>query len=186
MLPSRLTGYRRNPMTQQQLRSLAVVAVCVLLVAACASGVRVETSAGAQSHRAQVRGLVVVAAGDIACAPGKVVTASSCQQAATARLAATLHPRYVLTLGDQQYEDGALGAYQGSYAQAWGRFNRISRPVPGNHDYHQGGAAGYFAYFQRVTSPPGYYAFNVGRWRIYALNSNCSDVDCGAEAAWLN
>jgi hypothetical protein len=89
-------------------------------------------------------------------------------------------------LGDQQYEDGALSDYQGSYAQTWGRFNSISRPVPGNHEYHQGGAAGYFAYFQRITSPPGYYAFNIGRWRVYALNSNCSAVDCGAEAAWLN
>jgi len=128
----------------------------------------------------------VVAVGDIACPPGDAVTATTCQQAATARLTARFHPRYVIQLGDLQYEDGSLADYQGSYAKTWGRFNRISRPVPGNHDYHNSGAQGFFRYFKRDTHPPGYYAFNAGRWRIYALNSNCSDIDCGAEAAWLN
>jgi hypothetical protein len=162
-----------------------VVAVIALLVTGCGS--RYETvSAHGGSRPPAVRGVRVVAAGDIACPSGQAVTPTRCQQAATARLAARFRPRYVIPLGDEQYENGRLSDYRGSYARTWGRFTRISRPVPGNHDYHVGGAAGYFAYFQQETSPPGYYAFNAGQWRIYALNSNCSAVDCGAEAAWLN
>lgn len=163
----------------------AVAAVIVMLLAGCGSRHDIAHAQGVDRAGA-VRGVRVVAVGDIACAPGKAVTATSCRQAATARLAARFHPSYVLPLGDQQYENGQLSGYRSSYSRTWGRFTRITRPVPGNHDYHVGGASGYFTYFQQETSPPGYYAFNAGSWRIYALNSNCSNVDCGAEAAWLD
>jgi hypothetical protein len=169
-------------------RTILVAAALVLVLAAgCSTGASPATTTAPRADpMAQVRGPLVVAAGDIACSPGETVTATACQQAATARLTARFHPRYVIPLGDQQYENGQLSDYRSSYARTWGRFTRISRPVPGNHDYHVGGAAGFFAYFRQETSSPGYYAFDVGRWRIYALNSNCSDIDCGAEAAWLN
>ena len=172
--------------TLKKMSTLSVATALLLLTAGCSAATRAETGAAARPHRPAASGVLVVAAGDIACAPGKAVTATSCQQAATARLAASFHPRYVLPLGDEQYDDGALTDFESSYARTWGQFNTISRPVPGNHDYHQSGAAGYFTYFQPETTPPGYYAVNIGRWRVYALNSNCSDIDCGAEATWLN
>jgi hypothetical protein len=55
----------------------------------------------------------------------------------------------VLTLGDNQYESGALDDYRSSYDPAWGRFKGRTYPAPGNHEYNTPGAAGYFAYFGR-------------------------------------
>jgi hypothetical protein len=44
-------------------------------------------------------GVVVVAAGDIACPPGSPPTPAGCQQRATARAVLVQHPRAVLLLG---------------------------------------------------------------------------------------
>ena len=171
-------------MTLEKILGTATVAGLLLILAALGG------AAGAGTALVQpvsaMRHVTVVAAGDIACAPGRGVAATACRQAATARLARSFRPRYVVPLGDEQYENGDLGDYRSTYARTWGRLKAISRPVPGNHDYQDRGAAGYFAYFRQETSPPGYYAFDVNRWRIYALNSNCSAVNCRAEAAWMN
>ena len=174
-------------MTPKKMFGPAVAAAALLVLATIGGGARDETVTVPRVEQlAATRPVTVVAAGDIACAPGKAVAATACQQAATARLARSFRPRYVVPLGDEQYDDGDLADYQSAYARTWGTLKAISRPVPGNHDYHDRGAAGYFAYFRHATSPPGYYAFDVNGWRIYALNSNCADVDCRAEAAWLN
>ncbi len=138
-------------------------------------------------HRSadRVQGPLVVAAGDIACAPGSRVTDKTCRQAATARLAGRLHPRYVLTLGDHQYESGGWSAFESVYQRTWGQFRGITRPAIGNHEYRTPGAVDYFRYFRNQTTAPGYYAFNVGSWRVYVLNSNCGKIDCLRERRWL-
>lgn len=133
-----------------------------------------------------VEGPLVVAVGDIACAPGRRVTANTCQQAATARLTGRLHPRYVLTLGDHQYESGGWSAFESVYQRTWGRLLAITRPAIGNHEYRTPGAVDYFRYFHNQTRAPGYYAFNVDSWRVYVLNSNCTKVDCLREQRWLD
>lgn len=125
----------------------------------------------------------IVAAGDIACPPGAPVTATTCRQADTARLAAAQSPQAVVPLGDLQYERGSLADFQGSYATSWGALKQITRPVVGNHEYKTAGAAGYYSYFGRKS--PGYYAWDAGTWRVYSLNSNCTIIDCAAETAWL-
>ena len=131
-------------------------------------------------------GPLVVTVGDIACPPGSPPTATTCQQAATARLATSYHPRRVLALGDSQYDAGALRGYQNSYAHTWGALRSITKPVPGNHEYLTRGAAGYFAYFRnQQPGAPGYYAFDLGSWRIYALNSNCDRISCARQNRWL-
>jgi hypothetical protein len=174
-------------MTPEKMFGRTVAAGALLILAALGGGARDGTAAVPRVQPVSaMRPVTVVAAGDIACAPGQAVAATACRQAATARLARSFRPRYVVPLGDEQYEGGDLADYRSAYARTWGRLKAISRPVPGNHDYQDRGAAGYFAYFRQETSPPGYYAFDVNRWRIYALNSNCSDVSCGAEAAWVN
>lgn len=131
----------------------------------------------------RVAGPTVVAVGDVACPPGRPVTATACRQEATARLAARYAPHRVLALGDLQYREGSLRQFRAVYRPSWGRLKSVTRPVPGNHEYMTPGAAGYYSYFRRQR--PGYYAFDVGGWRVYALNSNCGHVDCGREVGWL-
>jgi hypothetical protein len=91
------------------------------------------------------------------------------------------------------------------FGPTWGRFKSIMRSVPGNHEYNDpaGAAKGYFDYFDGVGNAEGpvgsrslgYYSFDVGRWHLIALNSNCNPSGggwrpggCGAGSAqeeWL-
>jgi calcineurin-like phosphoesterase family protein len=118
----------------------------------------------------------VAAAGDIACRPGLSVTSKGCHQRATSDLLAGATA--VLTLGDNQYEEGSLTEYQGSFDPSWGRFKTVMFPSAGNHEYRTPGAAGYFDYFGAAAGPRdrGYYSFNVGSWHLIAINSNCGAI----------
>jgi acid phosphatase type 7 len=110
---------------------------------------------------------VIVAAGDIACP-------DPCRsQRRTARLIGRIDPRAVLTLGDNQYEDGRLSDFMDSYRPTWGRFRRRTHPTPGNHDYHVAGADGYFSYFGRRAHrrSGGMYSVNIGNWHIVSINT---------------
>jgi hypothetical protein len=109
----------------------------------------------------------VTAAGDIAC-PDPCLA-----QRRTARLIGRIDPTAVLTLGDNQYEDGRLTDFRDSYRPTWGRFKRRTFPTPGNHDYHVAGAAGYFTYFGRRAHrrSGGTYGFDLGRWHLVSINS---------------
>lgn len=110
----------------------------------------------------------IVAAGDIACA-GVPCRA----QRGTARLIGRIDPRAVLTLGDNQYQYGALADFRSSYDPTWGRFRGRTRPTPGNHEYGTSGAGGYFTYFGKRARPwrDGTYSFDLGRWHLVAINS---------------
>lgn len=128
----------------------------------------------------------VVAVGDIACRSAIAPTDDTCRQRATARLAARWNPRAVLTLGDGQYDSGRFREYRASYARSWGALRARTYPVPGNHDYQTADATGYYRYFRnRQPGSAGYYSYRLGSWRLYALNSECTDIDCNAERRWL-
>ena len=143
---------------------------------------------------------IMVAAGDIACAPGSATTSTTCQQRNTASLIGTLDPNYVLALGDLAYPAGSQPAFDNSYGPSWGEFKSITKPVPGNHEYGTAGAAGYFGYFGWRATPlqptctsncKGYYSFSTGSWHVVALNTRCSEttdscVDFTSQAAWLD
>ena len=126
---------------------------------------------------------VLVGAGDIA-------SCSRSGDTATARLVAAI-PGTVFTAGDNAYEGGTLSEFQSCYEPTWGAFKERTRPSPGNHDYGTAGASGYFTYFgsRAGSAEEGWYAYDLGAWRIYALNSNCSAVGgCGAtsrQTSWL-
>lgn len=182
-------------MTRAMLSSLAAAALAMALAAAMAAPppprhtVATPRAATRAARPATVRsgGVVLVAAGDIACRPGLPPTPAGCQQQATARAVLAQHPRAVLLLGDNQYRDGALWKYRASYQPSWGRFIKRTYPTPGNHEYRTRGAAGYFRYFGSRAAAPvrPWYSFRLGSWHLVALNSNCGAVDCTAEAAWL-
>jgi hypothetical protein len=59
-----------------------------------------------------------------------------------------------------------------------------TRPAPGNHEFHAGGATPDFDYFGATggNSAKGYYSYDLGPWHVIAINSNCSELPggCGA------
>jgi hypothetical protein len=137
-------------------------------------------------------GVLVAAAGDIACDPtdpgfnGGNGTATVCAQRATSDLVLR-DPAIsaVLPLGDEQYGCGGLSAFQQAYDDhSWGRFLAMSRPVPGNHEYQTtggsdcgSGAAGYFGYFGAAAgNAQADTAWNAGSWHMIGLNGECAMV----------
>ena len=99
-----------------------------------------------------------------------------------ADLVASLPGKFAL-LGDAvQSKSTTLRQYERCYEPAWGRFDDRVRPVPGNHDYLESGASGYFGYFGSRAGPRplGSYTYTAGDWRVFAVNSNCGDIGgCG-------
>lgn len=138
---------------------------------------------------------VIAAAGDIVC--GSSSSGAACKQLETSNLLLTINPDVVLPLGDIQYENGALSDFNTFYHPTWGRLKSKTRPVVGNHEYLTTNASGYFDYFNGVgvqtgsagDRAKGYYAYTLGSWRLYALNSNCSQAGgCQAgspQETWL-
>jgi hypothetical protein len=173
------------------------IALRVYLGAACVVATVLGSSAGQASGATSS---IMVAAGDIACAPGSATTSTTCQQMKTAALIGTLNPKYVLPLGDLAYPAGTQPAFDHAYAPSWGQYKSITKPVPGNHEYGTAGASGYFGYFGARATPlqptctydcKGYYSFSTGSWHVVALNTRCSETtdtcaDFTAQAAWLD
>ena len=161
-----------------------IVALTASALASCGAGGGGAGGGGDSStpegRTATVR---VVAVGDIACPPGEEVTPVSCQMAATADLTESLSPDVVIALGDLQYESGAASDFDASFDRSWGRLLPLIDSVPGNHEYGTAGAADYLAETGRRR--PTWYAVDAGSWRAYLLDANCTEVDCQAEAAWL-
>jgi len=126
---------------------------------------------------------VLVGAGDIA-------DCSSDGDEATAKLLDHLDGT-VFTLGDNAYEFGSAANFRRCYDPGWGRQLDRTKPVPGNHDYMTEGAAGYFGYFGSAAGDPakGWYAYDLGAWRVYVLNSDCALIggcDSGSpQERWL-
>jgi len=116
------------------------------------------------------RRATILVAGDIASCAWK-------KDSATARLVDAL-PGIVMTAGDNAYQSGTYRQFRDCYAPTWGRFRDRTRPTPGNHDWVTPGARGYFRYFGDLAGPAGrgYYAFDAGAWRVYALTGDCSAV----------
>lgn len=164
--------------------AVATASVAPTLAAAATTGTAGPSAAASSGPSSTPAGSVtLVAAGDItSCA----VTSDS----ATAKLVESI-PGTVAALGDDAYDSGTPREFSQCYAPTWGAFLDRTRPVPGNHEYVTKGAVGYFGYFGTRAGDPktGYYAYDLGAWRLYALNSNCADIGgCGpdsAEVAWL-
>lgn len=91
-------------------------------------------------------------------------------------------PGTVLTLGDNAYESGTATEFRNCYDPTWGRHKDRTKPVPGNHEYHTPDASGYFEYFDNI---PSYYAYDLGHWRVYALNSEIRVSGISPQVAWL-
>lgn len=147
--------------------------------------------------------VTLAAAGDMVCGSATATTLP-CKYKETAIVITQMNPTAVMTLGDNQYDNGALTDFQNFYNPSWGVFKSKTHPIIGNHEGGEGGSnAGYFDYFNGVgaaTGPAGdrskgYYSFDLGSWHIIALNGNCgafsfngSNTGCTAGSAqetWL-
>ncbi len=165
------------------MRKKLVVTLWIGLVARLASGASAPAPTPAPTPKRPAEDPVLVGAGDIA----------SCDSGGDEQTAALLDTieGTVFTLGDNVYPNGTAKQFLQCYDPSWGRHKARTRPAPGNHDYRTSGAAGYFGYFGGSAGDPrtGYYAYNLGKWRVLVLNSNCRQVGgCGprsAQAKWL-
>ena len=93
----------------------------------------------------------------------------------------------VFTVGDNAYFNGSILDYSQCYDPTWGRHKTRTRPIPGNHEYIAPGAAGYFGYFGDAagTQGEGWYAYRLGAWHVFALNSETSAFPGSAQYVWL-
>ena len=125
----------------------------------------------AGSLQASPRVETVLAAGDIA----------TCDGNGDARTAAVLgrEAGTILTLGNNAYPAGSAPDFSRCFGPTWGRFDSRIRPAVGDRDYRSPDAAAFRAYFHL---PRTYYAFDLGAWRLYALDS---ERVSRAQLAWL-
>ena len=123
--------------------------------------------------------VTVAAVGDIAdCAGGS--------QMAVATTIEGIKPDAVFALGDLAYPNANIDELVDCYGPSLGRFRSITRAVPGNHEYHTPHAGAYYAYFCGSSGDAfkGWYSFDIGRWHVVALNSNCGgDLDVVSDVA---
>ena len=164
----------------------------VLVVALLAgSGVR-DSLAGvgnvAAPHWSVPRPDRIIAVGDTSCWPIEI-TSVTCRMDEVVPLAEAAD--LLLLLGDVAQNHGTAEEYEKGFDPTWGRIVGRSFPVAGNHDYETDGAAPYYAYFGERAGEAGhgFYSVDLSGWRIYALNSNCSQVGCGPDSPqwhWLS
>jgi calcineurin-like phosphoesterase family protein len=77
----------------------------------------------------------------------------------------------LLYLGDV-YDEGTAEEFEENYKPVYGRFDRITGPTPGNHDWPRHDE-GYDPYWEEVRGkePPPWYSFRVAGWEVLSLNS---------------
>lgn len=135
----------------------------------------------------RLAGRVMAAAGDISCLNNKT-TGPECRADATGDLIRAETPNKVLPLGDLQYEDGRLADFRTDYHSVWGSFYNITRPVPGNHEYHIRNADGFYDYWgnRGNREVQGFQSFTTGtNWLVVGINTNCAKVSCANQRVRL-
>lgn len=131
---------------------------------------------------------VLVAAGDIARCD--VLEPASATAALVEAIVETAESAVVITAGDHAYDRGTRQEFERCYGPTWGRFEQITRPSPGNHDYDTEDGAPYYDYFSFFAADPtararGYYSFRHAGWHVVALNSLVSMDAEEAQIGWL-
>lgn len=115
-------------------------------------------------------------------AVGDAADGSSTSEAVAGMVAGHRVDRLIY-LGDV-YGTGTAAEFASNYRPIYGRFNAITAPTIGNHEWPTV-ATGYVPYWTaaRGTPPPLRYAFAVSGWQLISLNSNPPSDP--AQEAWL-
>jgi hypothetical protein len=105
---------------------------------------------------------------------------------AVANTVARDQPSRFLYLGDV-YPDGSAGAYRTAYDPVYGRLARRTAPTPGNHEWGNR-TQGYFPYWRQKLGRRigGWYAFDVGGWKLLSLNSEAPHGPGSPQLKWLH
>lgn len=173
--------------------------LCAALLA-CKPPVRV-TPANPEASAEEIAGTgasVMIAAGDIASctSDGDEATAVVVDSILRADSVANVND-VVVTMGDNAYPDGSASNFAICFAESWGdstkRILRKIRPSVGNHEHRSLRAAPYYTYFGEKAGDPtkGYYSYDHGEWRVFALNSEIivnpifSAAERLAQETWL-
>jgi len=92
-----------------------------------------------------------------------------------------------ITLGDISNDDGSEESYQCFDRTTWGKLMSLLEPTPGNHDYGVDQELPYYFHYFPKAGPPrlGYRAWDLGAWRIYALNTELLPELRPGQLAWL-
>ncbi len=171
---------------------IAFLAACIQFTLQAGRG-RIVTTEAVSVDKPQH----IVAIGDVACPPLMKPSQTECFSPNVAALVLKRQVDALLLLGDLQYEKGDLADFQKSYDKDWGALRDVSYASLGNHEYATAKASGYFSYWNGSASTSknagetgkGYYSFDIGKWHLIALNSNCeyvSGCDVGsAQHTWL-
>ncbi len=171
MFKNNQSAWRKAIRGGQAAKFVGLLSLCAVMILIISTTLPVKASPAAQTASA-----VLVGAGDIS-------SCSNNNDEATAKLIDQI-PGEVFTAGDNAYPSGSAANFADCYNPTWGRFKNRTMPVPGNHEYETANAAGYFSYFSNFAFAP-YYAYDLGSWRVYALNSEIDVSAASAEVAWL-
>lgn len=173
------------------MRKTVSLLICVgAMLSAC--GGDTSSSTTTSTIPEPVETLTLAAVGDISCSAGQRAKGENpCRDADVAKLVATVDPSYLLLLGDIQYNSHTVKNFDANFSKIWGQFIPISMPVPGNHEYAEGGAKGYYAKWGKEFGYDGYYSRLLNNdWVLIGLNTNdqCEFVGCSPDSdqyAWF-
>lgn len=128
--------------------------------------------------------IVLFAVGDVAQCDG--VSPVDAPTAKVARLLANSSAP-ILMVGDIAYPKGSATDFSECFAPVWGNMKTRMLPVPGNHEYETLDAEPYYKYFGAAAGEAGrgYYAVQIGAWRVIGLNSNIDSTQGSTQERWL-
>ena len=131
-------------------------------------------------------GQAITAPDVVSAGAGDIAVCGSDGAERTARVLDRL-PGFVFALGDLVYPATTNEALTRCYEPTWGRHRSRTRATPGNHDWEIQSGAPYFAYFGEGAGPGGlgYYAVDLGGWRLVSLNSNIAAGPGSAQYEWV-
>ncbi|WP_332874622.1 discoidin domain-containing protein [Lentzea terrae] len=123
--------------------------------------------------------ITIVVAGDIA-------SLTNGEHYETARLIEQIKPNHILTVGDNQYDNGTLTEFRNHYDKSWGKWKSITKPSPGNHEWYDQ-LRGYKSYFGAIAYPKGlpYYSWEAGEFHFVSVDSDPIDNN-GSDSAQLS
>jgi predicted phosphodiesterase len=142
----------------------------------------------------------VLAVGDIACDPTNPSfnkgngNSTDCQHKKVAELMQKQNSDSILLLGDIQYDDGRLSAFEQSFVPAYKNLTAPLVVAAGNHDWQSGSIDGYEQAFSKylpkakaVVDGKTYFAVSIGGWKVYILDSDCEYAGgCGKDSNQFN